>query len=83
MSKSCGTCGSKMGMGAPHSEEIKVQYECWCGNIETENFTTEEIELNRQREARFELTENPVESNPYLLTGDELERTVQSRIEGR
>lgn len=51
MSKICSTCGSTMGMGAPHSEEIKVQYECWCGNIETENFTPEELERNRQREA--------------------------------
>lgn len=43
----CKTCGSTMGLGAPHSEEIKTQYECWCGNIETENYTPEELEERR------------------------------------
>lgn len=53
MSKICRTCGSTMGMGAPHSEEIKIQWECWCGNIETENYSDEELERNRQRTENF------------------------------
>lgn len=51
MSKICSRCGATMGKGAPHSEEIKIQWECWCGKIETELYSAEELERNRQREA--------------------------------
>ena len=35
-----------MAKGAPHSEEIKIQWECWCGKIETENYTPAEMRKN-------------------------------------
>ena len=47
--KKCASCGSEMGLGAPSSEKVKIQYECWCGHTEEEFFT--EDELNSMRAA--------------------------------
>lgn len=35
-----------MSMGSPHCETIKIQYECRCGNIETELYSIEEQKVN-------------------------------------
>lgn len=37
-----------MGIGAPESREIKRQFECWCGNVETEKYSAEELEEKEQ-----------------------------------
>ncbi len=43
----CPYCKMPMGLGAPHSETIKMQWECGeCGRIETENYTREEQQAN-------------------------------------
>lgn len=47
--KICTICGAVMGIGSPHSEEIKRQWECRCGNIATEIYTLAEREEIRQK----------------------------------
>lgn len=43
----CPKCNQPMSCGAPHSEEIKVQYECHsCGQYVCENYTREEQRVN-------------------------------------
>jgi hypothetical protein len=45
--KICSTCGSNMGLGLPSDENVKAEYECWCGNVEVELFTADELDLKR------------------------------------
>ena len=40
--KKCPTCGSDMGIGASTAENVKVQYECWCGRVVVELYADEE-----------------------------------------
>lgn len=42
----CPKCDKQMRGGAPHCETIKVQWECPCGNYETELYTPEEQKVN-------------------------------------
>jgi len=43
--KKCSTCGSEMGLGAITAENVKVQYECWCGEVEYEYFSDDEMQM--------------------------------------
>jgi hypothetical protein len=45
--KKCSSCGSEMGLGAPSAENVKACYECWCGNVEVEFLTEEELRLKQ------------------------------------
>lgn len=48
--KICSTCSSKMGKGVPPSDDVKTQWECWCGNVESENFSPEELKQRREKD---------------------------------
>ena len=46
--KICSTCGDEMGLGARSGENVKNQYECWCGNVEVEYYSEEELTLRNK-----------------------------------
>ena len=52
-----------MGLGLPSDENVKVEYECWCGNVEVELFTADELDL--QQSGR--VVENQRETKPSSI----------------